>query len=299
MGRKSKLQKSSQELTNLQETAIAKSYASLQAPHVQSLEAPLSEHFVLTPSVDYDNVASQIAKLEDLGKEHPMSRMNVAPSAAIAPSLQASPSSATHQPFLATTANFTAAPSALHTPVGSDLTGRQAVGPRIAPIPTEKQQAKINYLSEPIQKIEEDPNLPPLHDDFLAFLIEKQPLSFGWVVDNTFLANFDIRPDLFDSSEKFIFWIVPANINIFKISSAGGFQKSESRTMQVHPHIFFIKILEIPEGHEEEDPFTGIINDVRYINLRETLEKRGIQFVYDHSASRMWVSVLCNRLKIK
>ena len=69
--------------------------------------------------------------------------------------------------------------------------------------------------------------------------------------------------------------------------------------MQVHPHIFFIKILEIPEGHEEEDPFTGIINDVRYINLRETLEKRGIQFVYDHSASRMWVSVLCNRLKIK
>lgn len=250
--------------------------------------------FALAPNVDYDSVVAQISNLEDLAKQHPMSETvtrTTTPPMKLPLTQWKTQVTSSHQDFSIATA--------LHNPINAATTGREAIGPRIAPVLTEIQQKKIQFLSEPLKREPEDPTLPPVHDDFLSFLMEKQPLSFGWVVDNEFLTNFDIRPDLFDSSDKFIFWIVPANINIFKVSSAGGFQKSESRSLQLQPHIFLIKILEIPEGHEEEDPFTAIINDDRYIKLRESVEKRGIAFVYDHNPSRIWLSVLCGRLKIR
>jgi hypothetical protein len=271
-GRKSTLQKQAE--SNQQQSSHI----------VEDIATPI-ESFAINPNIDYDKVTDEIAKLEAMTNGD---AAFTSPPSTFEEEMDYHLKNATS----ATARGAYTSPTLYSTDTPSSKTHvRQAID-----LP-QTQRVVTNALKGTVSEKPTPKPLPPLHDDFLAFLIEKNPLSFGWVVDPTFFLNFDLNPAIFKEKDPFILWIVPASINIFKIATAGGFQRSESRNTQLHPHVFLIKLLEIKDEDAEADPFIEIINDPAYLKLRESLEQRGIQFIYDHSPQRIWMSVLSERLK--
>lgn len=240
---------------------------------------------MISPNVDYDNVSNSIAQLEKLAEPFAMMDTGSAVKFSVAPPVQ-SPS-IMGSPFQKD--------SSLHLPVGSELTGRTAIGHTFnAP------NTHPSFLKDiEVKKAEalEDTGTIPINEDFLNFLLVKEKLSFGWIVDANFLANFFVDPALFNETDEFIFWVVPSEVKMHRISTAG-FQRSESHFKKTLPHMFLLKIISRPPADSDEDPFTKMINDPVYINLRKELDKRGIQFLYDLHPNQLWIS-LQNRISAK
>lgn len=239
------------------------------------------ESFAINPNIDYSQVSSVIAQVESQF-DIPMNEGLI------------------QKPHLATSDETwssirEANPQAFDTMTDIDKIGHQHIiidswrAPKtvIGDEPLNKPSNKVRGPSK---------DLPPLHNDFLAFLIEKNPKSFGWVIEPSFFTNFQCDPSGFTEKEQFIFWIVPSIIQTVKTANSVGFQRSETRSHKIHPHVFLIKLLESKAGEAEADPFIEIINDPSYLKLRENLEERGMEFLFDYNPSRLWLNGLSKRL---
>ncbi len=260
-----------------------KSTLSKSIERTEVIQLEMQDSNAINPNIDYDSITDQIAKLEEGAADNSFTT----PPSSFDEYMDESLKNASK-------ANYTS--KTLYPIDNPESSKPKKASQTITPFPA-KQKPLVLKGSDETKAVQKD--YPPINEDFLAFLIEKNPLSFGWVINSSFFTNFDIDPSLFKTDEQFIFWMVPASVNVFRTATAGGFQRSESRLSQIHPHLFLIKILDLDESDAASDPFIEIINDPAYLKLRENLEKRGIHFIYDHSPNRIWSSVLAERLKKK
>lgn len=257
----------------------------IENPMIEEPQSIISEGFVLLPNVNYNQISDEIKRIEEMSKKHVMSSPSGEEITILRPN-----------PPKVSPIQLQAAEDPKFIPIDSSRTGREAIGKPLqaAPVLNEIIRKKLQLPHK--EEIDES-TLPPINEDFLSFLIEKKSNSFGWVVDTSFLGNFSIDPSIFTESEQFIFWFTPKVIKVHTVATAGGFMNAPSVKKTTVLSAFFIKILDVPKGHEGEDPYIGIINDPRYLLLREKLEERGIDFFYDHNPGRIWSYMIADKLE--